>query len=413
MRLLYIVHQFMPELAGGTERVTLNLARAAQADGHNVEILTLSLGSAAWRPEGKGVFTAMVEGVPVTALSRTELEGTTNLGFGRDEAFAAAFVHFLDERPAFDVAHVTHSFRTLEAVETLAARRVPYVMTLTDFFSVCHRVNLVQVDGQLCPGPAGGAACHEHCTIPDMAQEAYGRRVRRLEEALARASALVAVSPYVAARIRAEHPHLRVLVLGNGVDLLAFRPAPPRPADRPLTFGYLGTVSEAKGAQMLVRAFVRAQPANSRLRLVGPCYDEILAEELQAETARAAITLEGPVESQAVAALMSEFDILCVTSQVPEAFSLSLHEGFAAGLPALVSDLGNLGAVIRDAGCGRAVAAGDEAAWAQAIGEIAASPEVIQGWKTTLPLPLRIEEEAGFYAQIYRGMTGLRRPVQA
>jgi hypothetical protein len=117
MRLLYVVHQFMPEFAGGTERVTLNLARAAQADGHHVEVVAATLGA---EPRS-----TVVEGVPVHVFTRTAPNGLEDLGFGRDEAFADRFERFLERRPAFDAAHVMHGLRTLEAAEALAAWGVP------------------------------------------------------------------------------------------------------------------------------------------------------------------------------------------------------------------------------------------------------------------------------------------------
>ena len=73
MRILFVVHQFMPDFSGGTERVTLNLARAAQADGNRVEVLTVTAGDRpGWRADGHGLMTSSIEGVPVTAIRLVE-----------------------------------------------------------------------------------------------------------------------------------------------------------------------------------------------------------------------------------------------------------------------------------------------------------------------------------------------------
>ena len=405
MRLLFLVHQFLPEFAGGTERVTLNLAQAAQADGHQVEIATVTL------TPGAPAHGFMVEGLPVTAFTRQRINGPADLGFEPDAPFAAQFRAFLAQQAPFDAVHVMHSFRLLDAVEILAEQKIPYAVTLTDFFTICHKINLVRSDGALCGGPEGGETCERICGYMEFPQGSCPPRYKRLEQALRNASAVVAVSDYVAGEMRKTHPWLKMAVVNNGVDLLAFGPPAPRPADRPLTFGYLGTVSEMKGAAVLARAFARAAPENARLRIVGPDYDPALLAALKQDTAGASVTWEGAIPAGDVPAMLGEFDILCVPSQVPEAYSLALYEGFAAGLPALVSDLGNLGLAVRGAGCGRAVPSTDEQAWATAIGEIAADPQVLDAWRRRLPLPFRIEEEAALYAQIYRGLAGLRRPA--
>jgi glycosyltransferase involved in cell wall biosynthesis len=402
MRILFVVHQFMPDFSGGTERVTLNLARAAQADGNRVEVLTITAGDRpGWRADGHGLMTSSIEGVPVTAIRLAE-EPLVELGFRPNPGLAAGVQQFLASRPAFHLAHAMHSLRMTEAVEALAAQRIPYVVTVTDFFTLCYRVNLVRLNGELCAGPAGGKACQVHCPQSQLSGPDYGARTRRYGDLLRKASAVVAVSDFVAGRVRAEHPNLRVFTVSNGIDLLAF-PRPQAPAAAgPLTLGYLGTVSEAKGALLLAEAFAAAKADGIRLRIVGPCYEPATATRIRALAETAAISLEEPVPAAEVPALLAGFDLLAVPSQVPESFSLSLHEGFAAGLPALVSALGNAGEVVARTGAGLALPAGDLGAWSAAIRDLAARPELLRAWAEAAPLPWRTEEEAFLYAQLYR-----------
>lgn len=411
MRILYLVHQFMPDFAAGTERVTLNLARGAQSEGHAVEVLTVThrvgeAGGGGWRRDQDGFLTASVQGVPVTAVAGRE-QTLTDLGYFANPDLAEAVARFLKARPAFDVVHVMHALRMTEAVELIGRLRIPYVATITDFFSICHRVSLVRVSGALCDGPKGGEACRAFCAAGELEEGAYAARLARYRAILERASAVVAVSEYVARQVRTEHPDLGVGVIGNGVDLLRFAPRPRAPRRGPLTVGYLGTVSAAKGALTLARGFAAAGAIDARLRIVGPVAEPEVAAEIQRLAENAAISLEGPVEAQRAPQLLAEFDLLAVPSQVPESFSLALHEGFAAGLPALVSDLGNIGEVIRASGAGMVVEAADEGAWARVLAETAARPERIEAWAERLPLPWRIEEEAFLYSQLYQAAAGV------
>lgn len=408
MRILYLVHQFLPEFSGGTEKVTLNLAHAAQSEGHHVEVFTTShRPGAPWREEG-GLRSCLVQGVPVHAAPHREGAPLDDLGFRPVEGQRERFARFLASRPRFDAVHVMHALRLADAVELLAERGLGYVVTLTDFHLICHRINLIRLDGTLCEGPAGGRNCQLHCWSPEIGEREFAGRVERLGALLRAASAVVAVSPYVAERFAAEHPELTVRVVGNGVDLLSFPRPRPRAADRPLTFGYLGTVSEAKGADLIARAFVQAARPDARLRIVGPCYEPELAARIAAEAGAAQVSVEPPVAAAEVPALLQDFDVLCVPSQVPESYCLSLHEGFAAGLPALVSDLGNAGRVVREHGCGQALPPADPAAWAEAIGRLCDDPARLTAWRDRLPLPLRVEEEGFLYTHLYRAVAASR-----
>lgn len=409
MRILYLVHQFLPEYAGGTEKVTLNLAHAAQSEGHHVEVFTAShRPGPPWR-EQDGLRSCLVQGVPVHALPHQEGRPLEDLGFRPAEGVRQRFERFLDSRPKFDVVHVMHALRLNDAVEVLHDRRAGYVITLTDFHFICHRINLIRLDGSLCGGPAGGRNCQLHCWSPEIGEREFAGRIERLGGLLRGASAVVAVSPYVAERFAAEHPDLSIRVVGNGVDLLSFPRPRPRPTDGKLTFGYLGTVSEAKGAGLIASAFAQAGRADARLRIVGPCYEPELAARISAEAGGAQISVEPPVAAADVPRLLQEFDVLCVPSQVPESYSLALHEGFAAGLPALVSDLGNAGRVVREHGCGVALPASDAGAWAEAIARVCDERAHLAGWRDKVPLPLRVEEEGFIYTQLYRAVAASRR----
>lgn len=403
MRILYIVHQFMPEFSGGTERVALNLARSAQASGHAVEVVTVRTEPVPGAPH---VSDAVVDGVPVFAFTEPAVrQGLTELGFSPDSALRARFQAFLDARPAFDVAHVVHAFRMGEAVESLIDGRLPYVVTLTDFYTICHRINLMRVSGEPCAGPAGGEACARHCAVPGLLDSAYGERLQRTAAFLRKAAAVVAVSDYVAGRFRAELPDLKILVVNNGIDLLRFGRPPARakgPVQSPLVFGYLGTVSEAKGAPLLARAFAQAAPADAELRIIGPAYEAATETALRAAAQEARIRLEGAVPAADIPDRLAQFDVLCIPSQVPESYSLALYEGFASGLPALVSDLGNIAEEVGRHGCGRVLPAADVQAWAEAIADLAGDRSPLETWRERLPLPFRVEEEGFLYMQLYR-----------
>ena len=100
MRILFVVHQFMPEFRAGTEQVTLNLAKSAQRGGHHVDVVTCSLREPSlWlRVDKGGVRFSTIEGIPVYGLSGHQMGGLAQLGIDDDKEMVAAFARFLGGR---------------------------------------------------------------------------------------------------------------------------------------------------------------------------------------------------------------------------------------------------------------------------------------------------------------------------
>jgi len=401
MRILYVIHQFFPEFASGTERVTINIAQTQQRNGHSVAVLTCSVRDASfWSCEEDGLRHAVVEGVPVFAVPRELLGGMAEFGSDVNEHVVSVISRLLD-RSSYDVAHVMHSMRMLEAIEAIRHRGIPYVMTLTDFFAICYRINLIRADGRLCNGPANGQACRENCIDISATPARLDARVHRLSAIVSSAAEVVACSEFVAERFQEEFPNVTLRVLEHGVELQRYHRRTRR-ADKSLVFGYIGTISKAKGIHVLIKAFKNAAVENARMEIIGSSYsdDGLLA---QLEKFRGPdIALRAEVPYRDIPEALASFDVLCLPSLVPETFSLALHEGFAAGLPALVSDIGWPAIVVERASCGKAVPVGDINAWSKAIVELCADPSILEYWQKQIPLQARVEEEAFFYDQLYR-----------
>lgn len=414
MRLLFVVHQFMPEFASGTEQVTLALAKAVQRAGHRAEILTCSLDpNATWdgaTPEGfrrTGVDGLVVSGIPRAMLPDTfGLPDAAAIGpqgsASRASHVSGAIDAFLS-RGNYDLVHVTHSMRMLDVVARVRAAGLPYLLTLTDFFLLCHRINLVRRNGAHCAGPEGGRACATYCRPEGTDLLALEQRQDDVAAVLRHAAVRVACSPFVASAFAREHPDLPVSVIGHGIDLLRMRPREARSTGETV-LGYVGTMSQEKGVDVLARAFAAAPLAATRLELVGPssgdpAFDHEIAWLAQHDPR---IRLRGGMKPAEMPRVLAGLDVLCLPTRLPETFSLALHEGFAAGLPALVSDLGHPAGVVREQGCGLVLPDGDQAAWTAAIERVAGDPGVLESWRAKLPLPARIEEETFLYSQLYK-----------
>ena len=409
MRILIVLHQFYPEFSSGTERVTLNLARAAQRAGHYVRVLACAVNPDA-HPGAvsatlAGALDTVWEGVPVTLLPRAMLPASADYSLDVVPELVEPLAAWMKQE-RFELAHILHTMRMSTAVVAAQQCGLPYVLTLTDFFLACPRINLVTLGNQLCNGPQGGKKCGKDCLSAPWNRDTLEHRHETARQMLMGASVRVVPSEFVATRFRDAFADCSFRVVPHGVDLLALMGDDvAAPSDHPtLTLGYVGSIIPQKGLSVLLRALARVKSPDVHLKVVGGFYgaDSYHKEVLALVKADPRVELLGHLDATQVYAAIRQMDVLCLPSQVPESFSLALHEAAALGVPALVSDLGAPGLLVAGHGGGKVVASGDVAAWADAIAALVAEPAQLARWQASLPLPVRIEEEAFFYDSLYR-----------
>jgi len=117
MRILFIVHQFYPEFTTGTERVTLNLAKAAQRAGHYAHVLACVVNPGPTDSDDRGLLRSVYRGIPLTLIPRNRLLTYADIGFDLSEPIADTLTEWI-ARERFDVGHVLHTMRMAAACHT-------------------------------------------------------------------------------------------------------------------------------------------------------------------------------------------------------------------------------------------------------------------------------------------------------
>lgn len=168
----------------------------------------------------------------------------------------------------------------------------------------------------------------------------------------------------------------RAMHLPNGFDTAQFAPDAPARArlraewgfgDDAVVFGHVARWHPVKDHAGFLRAAGRAAREQAALRVVmaGTGVDE---DNASLRAAVAAAGLEGRVrllgERRDVAAVLAACDA-CVSSSWAEAFSNTIGEAMACGLPCIVTDVGDSAHLVADTG--RVVPPRDEAALAGAM----------------------------------------------
>ena len=237
-----------------------------------------------------------------------------------------------------------------------------------------------------------GLAIHGLTGIP-FSFTAHGSDLHRdrhgLREKVRQSAFVVAVSEFNRRVILEECGDefaAKVKVIHCGVEAASYSVRPRANGSRDgLKILSVGTLHEVKGQAVLIEALARlaSRGVTFSCRLIGDGPDrEALVNQIVGHGLEDRVTLDGALDSDAVATAMSESDLL-VAPSVPsrdgrrEGIPVVIMEAMASELPVIASDLSGIPEIVEDGVTGRLTPPGDVAAISQAL------------WELSSDLPLR------------------------
>jgi glycosyltransferase involved in cell wall biosynthesis len=271
-------------------------------------------------------------------------------------------LHALDRRHAWDLASF-HRFRTL-----LAQRRIEVVHTHSHLSA--YFVRIARGLGRA----SFRHVLHEHYPLIEESRLRFADRLclSRVDYCFAASSALAA---YASGWMHISPDRCEVLV--NGTDART----PPEVARPPVfTIAQIGRVTPQKDQRMAlaVAERLRASVEPFRWLMIGRA-DADYARECR--TAASEMGLAESVcfvgERDDARAILGRVHVGVLTSR-SEGLPLALLEYMAAGLPVVVTDVGDAGALVRASGGGQVVAPGDVDSFAAAVSGYAADSDAAE-----------------------------------
>lgn len=411
MRILHLVHQFLPEKVGGTELYSEKLAQAQASVGHEVTIFYPSSQATAvdvWLDGVRVVATAVGE------RSASQVFAAT---VGENRAVSAAWQQLLQETQP-DIVHVQHLMGLpLSLIQELHQRNIPYLVTLHDYWYGCANAQLfTNYDQTICPGPdplffncgrcagarAGGGVGQLAAPLL-MPLMAY--RQRRLRPVLRGATAVIAPTQFVY-DIYGEMGFAQenFVVLPHGLEPPRPLPAPSAEVEGALRVVYVGGIAPQKGVHVLVEACVALPEVMLQVygdTAVFPDYTAQL-QQLIPPAARDRIQLAGRIPHAEVWRVLAEASVVAIPTLWYETSSLILDEAFLVGTPPIASNIGVLASKIRNEVDGVLVPVGDVAAWRQALAGLVHAPHRRQALAQNAPVVLTLTEHTERVLALYR-----------
>ncbi len=430
-----MVHQFLPHYRAGTEVLTFETAKCLQRLGHEVCVFT---GFPAQGPlQDEERFDSYVyQDLEVKRFHHAPVPmgGQTNVTEAeyRNLLFASHFRTFLETTDP-DVVHVFHLQKlSASAVEVCHQMGIPTVLTPTDFWFICPTIDLRLPDGSICCGPRSNAAnCVRHMVdvkqlleikshiapfpdrllglaiwanqrgiaksrwfTPDI--EALSARHVYLREQMNRIDRVLVPSRLMERILQANGLSPQTMVFAPYGINPAYLQGHPRPhQEATLQVGFIGTLSEHKGAHVLVEAVRSLPELPLELKIFGntedfPNYGAHLKKLADGDPR---IRFCGTFPNSAIGEIFSTLDVLVVPSIWYENTPLVIYSAQAAGCPVIATNLEGMAEVIHHEDNGLLFAPGsmselaralrricDDRSFLQRLGSHAITPRSIQDY---------------------------------
>lgn len=383
MKILLATHQYFPEHIGGTEIYTHGIARRLPGKGIDVAVVTYREEPSP-KKERYIITETNYEGVKIYQINyNLSLAEDIVLAEYNNEYTGKLFAEVLDSfRP--DLVHFTHFMKiSARAAEICRLSGVPYMVSLTDFWTICLRHTLLKWNSNTCYGPRNDTFClkcfqHTHgafkplvARLPDHALRlgiVFSRKVFPLfsRETLSEANRLSLRNQYIKEQIlNAElclalsgfqkemlvqngYPADRIKLSQHGLETNGYLAKEEKREHAQIKMTYIGSIVKHKGVHLILEALHRSDNQNLVLEIYGNVSGEdIYLQKIRDMAARDnRVTLKGTVPFNQLGKVYSECDVLLMPSLWFENEPLVVKAAIFKGVPVIANNTGSLGEMI-------------------------------------------------------------------
>lgn len=407
-KVLLTVHKFFPEHRAGTEVLTLKAAQELQRRGYEVLVVTANPPDldASYRAAASATSETsdyIHDGVPVHVIEEPLRLKEFEFAFEYQHPHIAEHFKAIVDKFKPDLVHVFHA-QNLSAsiIDVCEAKGIPVVASTTDFWFVCPLVQLKRSDGAVCRGPKSPGANCLTCYTPKLfppisefkqavtekyagikslisslgilgesawkalfgiyvsgkvlpAASATCNRGDTLRQAANKLDAIM-VPTKLMADIFVENgiDRQRLHLVPFGIDTKLLTPYQEKTASDVVRIGYIGTIFEHKGVDLLVDAF-QSLPLNSAASLTVygdlnqfPEYGQLIREKAAQGANSSKIKLAGTFPNSELGSVLNNLDVLVVPSRWYENTPLVIQSALATKTPLIATDLGGMSEIIKD-----------------------------------------------------------------
>lgn len=458
-RILITVHKFFPDHKAGTEVLTLKIAQELISRGHEILVFTASPPDTDARHAHGPDFTRYThEGVNVHSVGEAlRLRNYTFQHEYNHPQMAEHFASVIDEfKP--DFVHVMHAQNLSGSIISIARKKgLPVVLSPTDFWFICPIVQLKRPDNSVCEGPGPGAinclTCYTPNLIPPSGElvEAVSKRFPVADNVIVKSapgraalqSAYAIYKMPAAIKATTDRPAflrdiansadaitvptllMKRLFIKNGIredlihhirfgiDLSKLTGFQDKTESDALRIGFIGTLFEHKGVDVLIKAFQMLSPHKApQLKIYGspsqfPEYFKILEDLAKSdEKSSSRIHFLGTFPNDQFGKIVSELDVLVVPSRWYENTPLVMQSALATKTPLIVTDLGGMSELINHGQDGFVFKVGDHEDLAEKLQCLIDQPDLLSKFRQNIgpqrSTSVMVDELESIYRNVYK-----------
>jgi glycosyltransferase involved in cell wall biosynthesis len=435
MNILIAVHHLPPRYIQGAELRALRTARALTQNGHSVKIVCIERIESG-QAVGVTHIDEIFEGIPVRRLFYNIRLAPNRVRFEYDNPWLGDAVRrmFYEDKP--DLFHQFSGYlwsgRPLRVAQEMG---IPTVLSLTDFWFLCKRIQMFRSDNTLSTLPIDPVRCAK-CVGEEQRRYRYPAqlfprimnafwekqslrigqardRMNFLLETLNRVDAIVSPSRFLRNMfIEAGIDSKRIVYSRQGRDFSdltesAFVKTP----SSQLRLGYLGQIIPIKGVSVLAQAVRLLPVSNFTLDIYGKLdqntdYVREIARLVENDSR---VVFGGPYGPKDLTKVMQSLDAVVVPSVWYENSPNVILEAFAHRTPVIASDLGGMAELVEHNTNGLRFKVGDAADLAWQIRRLIEEPGLLaqlrEGISAVRTVSEEIDELMSFYETVSRQHT--------
>lgn len=377
MRILIAVHGFPPTHYAGAERAAERIVKWLVAHGHYVEVFAIESLTARYF----NMQVTQEDGFIVHRVSYDIKDGDLFHNLYDYPPLGAALWEVLAQGD-FDLVHMVSGYLLGgQLVHTAHAFGLPVIITLTEYWFMCARLNLLHPNDALCSGPDSDAKClrclmeekrrfrlpaqyapgimnafwalAQQSPLAHPQEKAITQRRKTLQLALESADSVISPSRFLInkfAEYGFDTRNYRLVRHGLNLPVHHKKPAPDTiPAE--LRLGYIGQIKAHKGVDLIIDAVLPLLDAGYpiSLDLWGPENESPeYVDRLKNLTAPyPTIRWNGRYQGAQVWDILSTFDALIVPSRWYENSPTVILEAYNLGLPVIATNLGGMAEMVK------------------------------------------------------------------
>ncbi|MGQ9637680.1 MAG: glycosyltransferase [Thermodesulfobacteriota bacterium] len=386
MRILQVSHGLPPQEKGGVEIYTFYLSKALTRLGHSVTIFCREE-----NPEREefSLREEWLDGLRVVRVVNNLKKIYDPKVYYENRYFDEIFTNILRSLKP-DVIHFQHFIALSGNLIHLAkASGFRTLLSIHDFFILCHRINLMDREGRLCEGPLYGLNCYTcledyfprrilskraeiFLTLKDLlpfwaikwtkrffispkfiSQQGYEvfHRYRYMFEVLKKVDLILLPSSFVLRMYLRYYKKLK-----KKMELIPWGIEPLNPSlktkmdEQKIRFCYYGSILPHKGIHLLIEALKRLPHERIHLTLYGSQTDWNASyyQRLKESSDGLPVEFKDSFDRSLLSEILKNQDVVVLPSICPETFSFVIREANAMGIPVIGSRIGAIPEAIRD-----------------------------------------------------------------